>query len=170
MAALNKVMLIGNLGRDPEVRVIPSGAKVATFSIATTERFTAQNGERQEKTEWHNIVVWRRLAEIVEQYTRKGTQIYVEGKLTTRSWDDPQTGKKNYKTEIVANTIQLLGGRNEGGSASGSGSSSGSGFQGGNQGYGQNSGGNSGGYGSSGAPSAPDGYENMPPADEDLPF
>jgi len=167
MAALNKVMLIGNLGRDPEVRVIPSGAKVATFSIATTERFTAQNGERQEKTEWHNIVVWRRLAEIVEQYTRKGTQIYVEGKLTTRSWDDPQTGKKNYKTEIVANTIQLLGGRNEA-------SSGGGGYQGGNQGYGQssagNSGGNSGGYGSSESPSAPDGYENMPPADEDLPF
>jgi single-strand DNA-binding protein len=163
MAALNKVMLIGNLGRDPEVRVIPSGAKVATFSIATTERFTSQSGERQEKTEWHNIVVWRRLAEIVEQYTRKGSQIFVEGKLTTRSWDDPQTGKKNYKTEIVANTIQLLGGRNEGGGNQSSG-----------QGYGQNSGANSGGgsggYGSSSAPGAPEGYENMPPADEDLPF
>ena len=114
MTVLNKVMLIGNLGRDPEIKMTPSGQKVATFSIATTERYTDRNGQKQEKTEWHNIVAWRKLAEIIERYVKKGSSIYIEGKLTTRSWDDPQSGQKRYKTEIVANQMQMLGGRSDG--------------------------------------------------------
>lgn len=113
MASLNKVMVIGNLGRDPEIRVTPQGQKVATFSIATTERYKDRAGNQQEKTEWHNIVAWRKLADIIERYVKKGSSIYVEGKLTTRSWDDPQSGQKRYKTEIVANQMQMLGGRGD---------------------------------------------------------
>ena len=117
MGSLNKVMLIGNLGKDPEVRAIPSGAKVANFSIATTENYTDKNGQKVEKTEWHNIVMWRGLAEIAEKYLRKGSQIYVEGRLQTRSWDD-QNGQKRYTTEIIADQMQMLGSprnRSEGG-------------------------------------------------------
>lgn len=110
MASLNKVMLIGNLGRDPEIRAAGSG-KVANFSIAVTERYTS-NGERQERTEWVNIVLWNRLAEIAEQYLRKGSPVYIEGRLQTRSWDD-QNGQKRYTTEVVGNTMQMLGGRTE---------------------------------------------------------
>ena len=110
MASVNKVILVGTLGRDAEVKVTPSGKKCASFSIACNERFTDKQGNKQEKTEWVNIVAWNRLAEIVEQYTSKGSQIYVEGKLTTRSWDDQQ-GQKKYRTEIVASSIKLLGGR-----------------------------------------------------------
>lgn len=119
MAALNKVMLIGNLGRDPEVRMTPSGSKVASFSIAVTERFKDRNGQQQEKTEWVNIVLWRRQAEIAEQYLRKGSQIFIEGKLQTQSWDDPN-GQKRYKTEVVGSNFQMLGGRGgQGGGAMG---------------------------------------------------
>ena len=109
--ALNKVMLIGNVGRDPEVRYLDGqngNAKVATFTLATTERYRDRNGEMKENTEWHNIVVWRNLADIVEKYVAKGTQLYVEGRLRTRSWDD-QSGNKRYTTEIQADTVQLLG-------------------------------------------------------------
>lgn len=108
MAAVNKVILIGNLGKDPEFKYTPGGQPVATFSLATTERFSDKNGQRQEKTEWHNIVAWGKLAELVNQYLKKGRSAYIEGKLTTRSWDD-KDGNKRYKTEIVANTIQFLG-------------------------------------------------------------
>lgn len=117
MGSLNKVMLIGNLGKDPEVRAIPSGAKVANFSIATTESYTDKNGQKVEKTEWHNIVMWRGLAEIAEKYLRKGSQVYIEGRLQTRSWDD-QNGQKRYTTEIVADQMVMLGrpaNRSEGG-------------------------------------------------------
>jgi single-strand DNA-binding protein len=166
MGSLNKVMLIGNLGKDPEVRAIPSGVKVANFSIATTESYNDKNtGQKVDKTEWHNIVMWRGLAEVAEKYLRKGSQVYVEGRLQTRSWDD-QNGQKRYTTEVVADNMVMLGrpaGNREGGD----------GFRGGDSyrsepamsaprsqgrpegGYGGNSGGNS---------SMP------PPAEDDLPF
>ncbi|MBR5035438.1 MAG: single-stranded DNA-binding protein [Bacteroidales bacterium] len=108
MASLNKVMLIGNVGRDPEVRDFEGGARRASFTLATTEQF-----RDREQTEWHNIIAWRQLAELSEKYIRKGSQIYVEGRITTRSWDG-NDGVKHYTTEIVANTIQLLGRRADG--------------------------------------------------------
>ncbi len=109
--SLNKVMLIGNVGNDPEVRYIdgPNGqAKVAQFSIATTERYKSRSGENRENTEWHNIVAWRNHADIVEKYVRKGTQVFIEGRIRTRSWED-QNGVKKYTTEILTDRIQLLG-------------------------------------------------------------
>ncbi len=113
--SLNKVMLIGNVGKDPEVRYLDGNnnpnsgnAKVATFPLATTERFRDRNGELRENTEWHNIVAWRNSADVVEKYVRKGTQLYIEGKLRTRSWTD-QTGNKKYTTEITVDSLQLLG-------------------------------------------------------------
>ena len=118
MASLSKVMLIGNLGKDPEVRAIPSGVKVANFSIATTESYTDKNNQKVDKTEWHNIVMWRGLAEVAEKYLKKGNQVFIEGKLTTRSWDD-QTGQKKYMTEIVADNMVMLGGRRDGGGSEG---------------------------------------------------
>lgn len=117
MASLNKVMLIGNLGKDPEVRAIPSGVKVANFSIATTESYTDKNNQKVDKTEWHNIVMWRGLAEVAEKYLKKGNQVFIEGKLTTRSWDD-QNGVKKYMTEIIADNMVMLGGRRDGGGSS----------------------------------------------------
>lgn len=108
---LNKVMLIGNLGRDPEVKYTPSGTAVANFSIATTETWT-KDGEKQSKTEWHKIVAWQRLAEICGEYLHKGSQVYVEGKLQTRDWEDKE-GNKKYTTEIVINQMQMLGGKGE---------------------------------------------------------
>lgn len=110
--SLNKVMLIGNVGKDPEVRYLGGSdpnAKVATFSLATTERYRDRNsGEMRENTEWHNIVAWRNNADVAEKYIRKGTQLYIEGKIRTRSWDD-QSGNKRYTTEILADSLQLLG-------------------------------------------------------------
>ena len=107
MASLNKVMLIGNVGRDPELRDFEGGVRRASFTLATTEQF-----RDREQTEWHNIIAWRQLAELADKYIRKGSQIYVEGRLTTRSWDG-NDGAKHYTTEIVANTIQLLGRRGD---------------------------------------------------------
>ena len=104
-------MLIGNVGRDPEVRYLDGqsgNAKVATFTLATTERYRDRNGETRENTEWHNIVAWRNTADVVERFVRKGTQLYIEGRIRTRSWED-QTGNKRYTTEIIADTLQLLG-------------------------------------------------------------
>jgi single-strand DNA-binding protein len=114
MAGVNKVILIGNLGADPEVRTIESGAKVANFSIATTERYKDKSGNPVDKTEWHNIVMWRGLAEIAEKWLKKGSQVFVEGKLRTRSWDD-QNGNKRYTTEIMADNMTMLGGVPSGG-------------------------------------------------------
>ncbi len=117
MAGVNKVILVGNLGRDPEVRHLENGASVANFSIATSESYKDKNGNRQEQTEWHNVVLWRGLAEIAEKYLRKGSQIYVEGKLRTRSWQD-KDGNTRYTTEVVGDNMTMLGGRgnsNEGG-------------------------------------------------------
>ena len=112
---VNKVILIGNVGQDPEVRYTGdanNGAKVATVRLATTERYRDRNGNPQEHTEWHNVVVWRNQADVVEKYVKKGTQLYVEGRIRTRSWDD-QNGNKRYTTDIVADTLQLLGRRPE---------------------------------------------------------
>ena len=105
--SLNKVMLIGNLGADPELRHTASGVPVATFSLATNWTRSGDEGQIQE-TEWHNIVTWRRLAEICQQYLRKGSKVYIEGRIQTRSWDDQKTGQKRYMTEIVANQMIML--------------------------------------------------------------
>lgn len=105
--ALNKAMLIGNVGQDPEIRNVQGGAKVATFSLATTERWKDRNGDTKEVTEWHRITAWDKRADFVEAYVRKGNQVFVEGKITTRQWTD-QDGKKNYTTEIQASNIQIL--------------------------------------------------------------
>ena len=107
---VNKVILIGNLGGDPELRQTPSGTSVATFTLATNETWTDKDGQRQERTEWHRIVAWSRLAEICGQYLRKGRQVYIEGRLQTRSWEDKQ-GNQRKTTEIVAQNMQMLGGR-----------------------------------------------------------
>ena len=107
---LNKVMLIGRLGRDPEIRYTQSGNAVASFSIATSEYWRDKQGQRQEKTEWHDIVAWDRLADQAQSYLKKGSMVYIEGKLQTRSWDDPQ-GQKKYRTEIVANQVRFLDSR-----------------------------------------------------------
>jgi single-strand DNA-binding protein len=112
MASLNKVLLIGNLGRDPEIRYMPDGAAICNFSIATTESWKDKNsGQKQEKTEWHNIVMYRRLAEIAGQYLKKGSSVYIEGRLQTRKWQDKATGADRYTTEIVADEMKMLGGR-----------------------------------------------------------
>lgn len=107
MLGVNKVILIGNLGKDPELRYTPGGQAVATFSLATTERWNDKNGQRQDRTEWHNVVAWGKLAELVNQYLKKGRSAYIEGKITTRSWDD-RDGVKKYRTEIVASQVQFL--------------------------------------------------------------
>jgi len=112
--SLNKAMIIGNLGADPEVKVIPSGSRVATFRIATSRRWNDQSGQQQEKTEWHRIVAWDRLAEIVEKYLRKGDRVYVEGSIETRQWEDQQSGQTRYMTEIRAREMIMLGGREAG--------------------------------------------------------
>ena len=113
--SVNKVILVGNLGKDPEVKYTPSGTAVAKFSLATNERYKDKAGEWQDRTEWHNIVAWQRLAEIVGEYVKKGSKIYIEGRLQTSSWDDKETGQKKYKTEVIANDLVLLGGRGDAG-------------------------------------------------------
>ena len=109
MAGVNKAIIVGNLGRDPEMRSTQSGSQVANFSVATSRQYSDSNGQRQEETEWHRIVAFGRLAEICGQYLRKGKQVYIEGRIQTRSWDDKETGQKKYMTEIVAEQMQMLG-------------------------------------------------------------
>src|SRR5215208_1181890 len=111
---INKVILVGNLGRDPEVRSTPSGQPVASFTLATNRKWKDKNGQRQEQTEWHQVVVWGRQAEIAGQYLTKGKQIYLEGRLQTRSWDDKQSGEKRYRTEVICENFQMLGARGGG--------------------------------------------------------
>jgi single-strand DNA-binding protein len=146
---VNKVILVGNLGRDPEVRTTPSGQPVATFTLATNRRWNDRQGNRQEQTEWHNIVCWGRQAEVAGQYLRKGKQIYVEGRLQTRSWDDKNTGEKRYMTEIVVENFQMLGGRGDGGGS-----------------------GSAGGYGAPSPPTEPDAGSGSGSSydDDDIPF
>jgi single-strand DNA-binding protein len=120
MASLNKVMLIGNLGKDPEVRYTTSGTAVASFSLATSERFKSKTGEWEERTEWHNVTLWGRLAEIAGEYLAKGKTVYIEGRLQTRKWQD-RDGRDRYTTEVVADKMQMLGGKGEGGGRQGGG-------------------------------------------------
>ncbi|MGQ8337694.1 single-stranded DNA-binding protein [Sunxiuqinia sp. A32] len=112
--SVNKVLLIGNVGRDPEVRHLDKGVAVANFPLATSESYTAKNGEKVTTTEWHNIVVWRGLAEVVEKYVTKGDKLYLEGKIRTRSWDD-KDGNKRYTTEIYVDNMEMLGGKSQSG-------------------------------------------------------
>jgi len=108
MAGVNKVILVGNLGKDPEIRTLDNGRSVASFSVATTESYKDKNGQKVDNTEWHNIVMWSPLAEIAQKYLKKGSQVYLEGKLSTRSWDDKE-GNKRYTTEVVVREMTLLG-------------------------------------------------------------
>jgi single-strand DNA-binding protein len=110
MSSVNKVILIGNLGRDPELRYTQTGQAVANFSLATTDRFSTKDGDKQERTEWHRIVAWGRTAEICAQYLAKGRSVYIEGRLQTNEWEDKE-GQKKKTTEIVAQSVQFLGGR-----------------------------------------------------------
>jgi single-strand DNA-binding protein len=156
MAGVNKVILIGNLGADPEIKYTQGNVPVANFRIATTENWKDQNGEWQERTEWHRIVAWRYLAERAERYLRKGKQVYIEGKLQTRSWED-QSGQKRWMTEVVAREMQMLGRREEGDDADGGGGRRGARAEGGS---------------SDSSFQAPP-YEDSPPSgdeDDDLPF
>jgi len=124
MGSVNKVILVGNLGKDAEVRVTPGGQSVASFSIATTENWTSREGEKKEQTEWHSVALFGRLAEVAGEYLRKGSQVYIEGRLRTRKWQD-KSGNDRYTTEIVGNEMQMLGG-GRGGMGGGEGRSSGS--------------------------------------------
>jgi len=120
MASVNKVILVGNLGRDPEVRYSPDGAAICNVSIATTSQWKDKaSGERREETEWHRVVMYNRLAEIAGEYLRKGRSVYIEGRLKTRKWQDKDTGADRYSTEIVADQMQMLGGREGGGGEGG---------------------------------------------------
>lgn len=120
MASVNKVILVGNLGRDPEVRYSPDGAAICNVSIATTSQWKDKaSGERREETEWHRVVFYNRLAEIAGEYLKKGRSVYVEGRLKTRKWQDKETGADRYSTEIVADQMQMLGGRDSGGEMGG---------------------------------------------------
>jgi single-strand DNA-binding protein len=158
MASINKVILVGRLGKDPEIRSVPSGTSVAKFTLATDEKFTDRSGEKQERTEWHNIVAWGKLAEICGQYLKKGKLIYIEGSIRTDSWDDKESGQKRYRTEIIANSMQMLDRREDGGG-------SGGGYSGGyNQSRGSGTGSGSGGGSDRSAPSQDFGD------DEDVPF
>lgn len=149
MAGVNKAIIVGNLGRDPEMRTTQSGSQVAKFSVATSSRYKDRDGNFQEETEWHRVVAFGRLAEICGQYLHKGKQVYIEGRLQTSSWDDKETGQKRYMTEIIAQEMQML---SRGGDQAGDG--------GGGGGYGQSQAA----QGGSSAP-APAGAD-----DDDLPF
>ena len=117
MASVNKVILVGNLGRDPEMRFMPNGEAVCNFSIATTDSWKDKSGQKQERTEWHNIVIYRKLAEIAGEYLKKGRPVYIEGRLQTRKWQTKE-GQDRYTTEIIADQMQMLGGREGGGGSS----------------------------------------------------
>lgn len=117
--SVNKVILLGNVGKDPEIKAAATGTVVATFSIATSDRFKDKEGTWQDRTEWHNLVAFGKVAEIIRDYVKKGSKLYIEGSLRTQSWDDKTTGQKKYKTEIIVNDLSLLSGRGEGGESGG---------------------------------------------------
>ena len=112
--SVNKVILLGNVGKDPEIRSTPSGTMVATFGLATSDRYQDPQGNWQDRTEWHNLVAFKRTAEIIRDYVKKGSKLYVEGSLRTSNWEDKESGQKRYKTEIIVNDLSLLSGRDEG--------------------------------------------------------
>jgi single-strand DNA-binding protein len=116
--SVNKVILLGNVGKDPEIRSTGGGTMVANFTLATSDRFQDSQGNWQDRTEWHNLVAFKRTAEIVRDYVKKGSKLYIEGKIQTRSWDDKETGVKKYRTEILVNDLSLLSGREDGGGSS----------------------------------------------------
>ena len=180
--SLNKAMLIGNLGQDPEIRTIPSGARVAQFSLATTRRWNDRNGQQQEKTEWHRIVVWDKLVDVVERFVRKGDRVYVEGEIEYRQYQD-KDGNTRYTTEIRARDLVLLGGRpgegggegfDRGGGGYDRGARAGGGGGGGGGGGARAGAGAGGGGGGGGGGRGGSDYDdfNAPPIDEDddLPF
>jgi single-strand DNA-binding protein len=152
--SVNKVILLGNVGKDPEIRSTGGGTMVANFTLATSDRFQDPQGNWQDRTEWHNLVAFKRTAEIVRDYVKKGSKLYIEGKIQTRSWDDKESGQKRYRTEIIVNDLSLLSGREEG----------------------------AGGYSRSSSQAAPANYDQRTPAaaddfaqtaeisDEDIPF
>jgi single-strand DNA-binding protein len=117
--SVNKVILVGNVGKDPEIRATGGGTMVANFSLATTDRAKDASGNWTDKTEWHNLVAFQRTAEIVRDYVKKGSKLYIEGKIQTRSWDDKTSGEKKYRTEVLVNDLVLLSGRGEGGESGG---------------------------------------------------
>ena len=127
--SINKVILVGNVGKDPEVKVLPSGLPVANLTLATSERTKDKGGEWQDRTEWHNLTAYQRTAEIIRDYVKKGHKLYVEGRIQTRSWDDQQSGQKKYRTEIIVNDVMLLTGRGEDGGGGGSTRSSGNSYE-----------------------------------------
>ena len=157
---VNKVFLLGNVGKDPEIRTTAGGMTVASFSLATADRAKDAQGNWADKTEWHNLVCFQRTAEIVRDYVKKGSQIFVEGKIQTRSWDDKTSGEKKYKTEILVNELSLLGGKGADGGGGERSSSSG--------GYSRSSTASYGG-GSASTPAQPD-YADQGITDEDIPF
>ncbi|ARS36621.1 single-stranded DNA-binding protein [Pontibacter actiniarum] len=159
MASVNKVILIGNLGKDPEVRHLEGGVAVARFPIATSETFKDKQGQRQERTEWHNIVLWRGLAEVAEKYLKKGNSVYIEGRLRTNNYQD-KDGIQRYSTEIVADQMTMLGGRNDNGNGGGGNYQESAASSGSNYGAGAAAG-----SGNSGGASA---FQNDEP--DDLPF
>lgn len=167
---VNKVILVGNVGKDPEFRTSPSGTAVAKFTLATTDRAKDPTGQWVDKTEWHNLIMFQRTAEVARDYVKKGSQVYVEGKIQTSSWDDKESGQKKYRTEILVNDMQLLGGRGEGGERSG-GSYASSGSQSGGYGSGGNYSGARANTGSGGGQAQPgNDYADQGITDEDIPF
>ena len=159
---VNKVFLLGNVGKDPEMRATQGGMVIAQFTLATADRQKDQTGNWVDKTEWHNLVAFNRTAEIVRDYVKKGTQVFVEGKIQTRSWDDKESGQKKYRTEILVNELSLLGGRQGGGEG-------GSSYSGGQGGYSQRSGaGSSASFDQRSAPG--DEFANEGITDDDIPF
>jgi single-strand DNA-binding protein len=160
--SVNKVILVGRLGRDPETRFTGGGQAVANFTIATDFSYKDRNGERQKRTEWHRIVAWRKLAEIVQQYLKKGSLVYIEGRIETREWQDKE-GQKRYTTEIIANEMKMLGSKGDG-SGGGSGASRGGG--GGHDDVEGSGGGDD--FGGGGHPSGGGGGPEI--SDEDIPF
>ena len=160
MAGVNKAILVGNLGRDPELRTTPNGQSVVNFTLATSETWNDKSGERQERTEWHRIVVWGKTAEMCNQYLSKGRTVYIEGRIQTREWED-KDGAKRYTTEINASTVNFIGPRQDGGGGGGAGGGGGGGNYGGGGGAPSDGG---------GAPSGGGGMDSSPPMDDDIPF
>ena len=171
---VNKVILVGNVGKEPEFRTSAGGTAVAKLTLATTDRAKDQTGQWVDKTEWHNLIMFQRTAEIARDYVKKGSQIYVEGKIQTSSWDDKESGQKKYKTEILVSDMQLLGGRGEGAGAGAGSSERTGGYSGGgaSQGGGYGSGGSYAGARSGSGSSAPpaNDYADQGITDEDIPF